>query len=436
MKLLIIICCWLSISFSFGQNFQIIDTSDYEQRKALVESFKTKYERFNKQLKDHYNGRMRREVTNFYEYTQTNVLQIINNKKLLFDERFESYIDSLYTQLKLNNPILENENVVLLLSKNTSPNALSIGDGTLIFNVGLFSLLENGQQLQSVIAHEIAHLLMLHSTKTIEERAKINVETASNKSELSKNINSDKYNKGERSFTVLKDLLYKAGESKRKQEIEADSLGYVLYKNTHAPNSEFLAALEMLKKFDSVPEIVLDSTIYMKVFDIPEQKFNDAWLAKENFESYNYDLYKEKINLDSLKGHPEIDIRIETLENSFPELESEEKINSYPNSSYKNLQEIARQAYVENLYYLNEYGLSTYLILKHLEEDPDNVYYQKWLGINFNGIYDAKKKYQLNRYVDRLVPNEQSESYQQFLNFIWNLDLKEIKAIADHYNTP
>jgi hypothetical protein len=86
------------------------------------------------------------------------------------------------------------------------------------------------------------------------------------------------------------------------------------------------------------------------------------------------------------------------------------------------------------LYYVNEYGLSIYLILKRLETTPDDSYYKKWLGINFEALYDAKKKYQLNRYVDRVVPKEQSKSYKQFLNFIWNLNLNEIKTIANYYN--
>jgi hypothetical protein len=32
-------------------------------------------------------------------------------------------------------------------------------------------------------------------------------------------------------------------------------------------------------------------------------------------------------------------------------------------------------------------------------------------------------------------PKNQSESYQQFLNFMWNLSLDEIKNIADYYQT-
>jgi uncharacterized protein YaaN involved in tellurite resistance len=46
-----------------------------------------------------------------------------------------------------------------------------------------------------------------------------------------------------------------------------------------------------------------------------------------------------------------------------------------------------------------------------------------------------EKNYNLNRYLDRVDPKNQSESYQQFLNFMWNLSLDEIKNIADYYQT-
>ena len=181
MKHLFITFCWLGISLSFGQNHQIIDTSDYEQRKILVKSFEEKYELFNKQLKNDYKGPLRRELLNFYEYSQSSVLQIITNKKILFDKRYQNYIDSLYTEIEASNPLLQNVDIKVLISKNTSPNALSIGDGTLILNIGLFSFLENEYQLQSVITHELGHQLLEHTKNNIEERAEISVGQLSTK---------------------------------------------------------------------------------------------------------------------------------------------------------------------------------------------------------------------------------------------------------------
>ena len=50
-----------------------------------------------------------------------------------------------------------------------------------------------------------------------------------------------------------------------------------------------------------------------------------------------------------------------------------------------------------------------------------------------NKIYEARKNYVLNRYVDAVDMRDKNRSYQQFLGFIWQLNLREIKIIADHY---
>ena len=434
-RTLFFICYFISI-YTYSQNHQLIDTTDFEQRESLIKSYEKKYETFNKQINSSYKGKMRKEVSKFYEVSQTNVLQLIENKKLLFDHRFQNYVDSLYSILKSKNIVLTNEPINLYVTKDPSPNAISIGDGTIFLNIGLFNLLENEYQLQSVIAHEVGHLILEHSKKNIEKKANLNSTVLSRNSYTTRSINKEKYNKGTRSFELLKDMLYTDGEERRQQEIEADSIGYLIYKSTGAPNTEFIKALATLKLFDSVPAIVLDSTIYKKMFDLPEQAFNESWLKRENFENYNYALYKEKISIDSLKDHPEIDERIKFLETKFPELNQQTNIDFKADNRFDHLKQIVDQSYVENLYYINEYGLSIYLILNRLENNYDDNYLKKWLGINFEGLYDAKKKYQLNRYVDRLVPNEQSESYQKFLNFIWNLNLTEIGTIANHYKTP
>lgn len=433
---LIVFC--LSTIFSFSQNHQLIDTTDYEKRKTLSKQFETKYKIFNDQVKGSYRGRMRKEVLSFYKESQTHFLEIINNKKLLFEDRFQKYIDSLYFSLKEKNPILKGEDIDFYLTKNPSPNAFSVGDGTIIINIGLFSFFENEHQLFSVISHEVAHQILEHSKKSINKRAHINSSVLSNQSNISKSIKADKYKRGTRSFSFLKSLLYADGEERRQQEIEADSLGYVLFNNASSQKNDFIDAFLLLKKYDSVPSIIIDSTVYTKVFNIPEQGFKNKWLENEDFKKYNYNFYKSKINLDSLKDHPEIDDRISKLKSYFSELNNELK-TSQPNSElFNNLKQIAKQASVENFYYLNEYGLSIYLIINRLQIENNNNksnYYKKWLGINFEALYEAKKKYQLNRYVDRLSPNNQSVSYQRFLNFIWNLNLEEIKKIADYYNT-
>ncbi|MCB0472128.1 MAG: peptidase M48, partial [Flavobacteriaceae bacterium] len=79
------------------------------------------------------------------------------------------------------------------------------------------------------------------------------------------------------------------------------------------------------------------------------------------------------------------------------------------------------------------YGLGIYAAMQFLQDKKKEAYTKFWLGKMFEKIYEARKNYNLNRYLDRVKPKDQSESYQQFLNFMWNLKLDEIKHIADHY---
>ena len=69
---------------SFGQNHQLIDTTDYEKRKVLVTQFENKNEIFNKNIKTSYKGKLRKEILGFYEAYQEQFQEIIENKKLLF----------------------------------------------------------------------------------------------------------------------------------------------------------------------------------------------------------------------------------------------------------------------------------------------------------------------------------------------------------------
>ncbi|GAL66560.1 M48 family metalloprotease [Jejuia pallidilutea] len=437
MKYFLSFCFFYVLTWSYCQNHQLIDTTDYEKHKLLIETFKDKNEKFNQDIKSNYKGKLRKEILGIYTEYQSHLNEILENKKLLFDSRFGTYLDSLFNTLVENNPDLKDENIKVFLSKEPSPNAFSIGNGTIVTNIGLFCSLENEYQLLSVIAHEAAHELLKHSHNSIVNQSNLNVSILGNNSKFSRNLKLHKYNKGAISFEKLKNLLYEEGEIKRQNEIAADSLGYLLYKNCNVPKKEFLNALITLQKYDSVPSIALDSSIYFKTFDLPELPFNKAWMKNEDFNAYNYNFYKEKIDKDSIKDHPEIENRVVKLKQYFKELDNKApKINTiHKDSIFIKLQRLANKAYVENLFYSNEYGLSIYLILKRLENNFDDIYLKKWLGINFNAIYEAKKKYQLNRYVERVVPKEQSKSYQQFLNFIWNLKLSEIKAIAEYYSS-
>lgn len=415
----------------YGQEYKSIDTTDYAEREALTELYKERYKKINKELKKKYKGKTRTQILDIYEETQEYFLKSIKKKVFIYDNRFKKYTDSLLTEILNKNPDLSNENIKLLVTRHNTPNAANLGDGTIIINMGLFKYLENEYQLLSVISHEISHQKLQHVSNNIE--LKVNRSNSKENYSKTKKIKKQKYNRYDKAFSILKNLAYNDSKRYQKQEIEADSLGYLIYKNNSNSAKDYIDALNILIELDTLPSIELKKQTYSTYFSLPDLPFNEKWLTMEDFGSYDYTKYTEKINKDSIKSHPEATKRVNKLKSLYDELNTAIAIKS-KNNSFKDLQYIASKEDVANLHYLKNYGLSIYLTLYRLEKRPNDTYYKSWLGKNFSQLYDAKKKYQLNRYVERLAPKDQDKSYQQFLSFIWNLSLSDIEEISNHYN--
>jgi len=411
----------------FGQTYKTLDTADYIQRKEFVKNYVANNEVLTKEMKTKYAGKAGSELSKIYKELGKDFEKQVNNKDFVFNSIFDAKIKSLIERLRKNNSQIP-QNLKILIAKNNTPNAYCFADGTFVINMGLFHWLNNDDQLASVISHELGHRITEHTLKAF-----LNMIDQNQTDKLVvQNIKSTKVNRNQRAFDVLKDRIYQKGAKNRKQEMEADSLGYVVFKNSDFKKTEFINALKRLEDFDTISPRELKVETYKKFFNLPKQEFKEKWLQKEDFSLYNYNNFNDKLNKDSLKSHPEITMRINNLKKRFPELKTE-IADEKASESYAALEKIAKMETLPNFYHSADYGVGIYASLQFLQDGEEEQYYKNWLGICFSKIYEARKNYNLNRYLDRVDPKNQSESYQQFLNFMWNLSLDEIKNIADYY---
>ncbi|MDR2123081.1 MAG: M48 family metallopeptidase [Flavobacteriaceae bacterium] len=414
-------------SFIFSQKYIPIDTIDKEKRDAAVSTFQQSNKIYVESLKKNYPGKDGKLLVKSNEEFSKEFEEEIKEGKFCYDPRFLSYIEQVLNGLRKNNPLIPS-NSKIMVSKDPSLNAYCLPNGTFVFNMGLFYWLENDDQLVSVLSHELSHKILNHSEKSELAIAK---EELSTKTKV-RSLKKQKYKKHQAAFSLFKSRLYATGELRKKHEYQADSLGLVLMKNASLNEGAFIDALQLMEKYDTIKPVGLKSEIYKKIFNLPNQPFKKEWLEMEDFSKYDYSLYEEKINKDSTTSHPKTDYRIVRLKNDFPELKKSFK-KSLPTEEFKKLQEIAEYEQVPSMYFNEQYGEGIYLCLIRLQESPSDKYYLEWLGKCFEKIYEGRKNYQLNRYLDHLEPKEQSESYQQFLNFMWNLSLEEIGNIVAHY---
>jgi hypothetical protein len=424
---LLLLLCLISNQF-FGQTYIPIDTSDFNKREEFAKSFEKSNELFIDQIFDKYKRKISKRIKENLEDFSKNFLTEIREAHFLFDERFTAKTNEILDEFKLKNPLVP-KNTRILVSKNPALNAFCLPDGTFIVNLGLFYWLKNEDQVAGIIAHEISHKILEHYLNA--QILFIENELSDDSKDKIKEIKREKYNKSEKAFELYKSTLYAKGDLKKNQEYQADSLGYLLLKNTKYNNLNYLEILSLVEDYNLIKPKGLEKDIYKKIFDLPEQKFKEDWLKIEDFSAYDY-TFKEKLNEDSLSTHPETENRIKKLKLLFPELKKTE-VNE-PDDIFKKLKIVAEYEQVTSLFCFEEYGMSAYICLKRLQENKDTSFYKSWLGKNFAKIYEAKKQYKLNRYVDRIDPKNHSESYIQYLSFIWNLKLDEIKNIMEYYN--
>ncbi len=407
-----------------AQNFKI-DTADYPQRKQFLTGYKEKSKIFNKGIKK-YSGSENRELSKVFSAFQTSLEEDIKDRNYLFDERFISFVKEKVQMIANKNPDIPND-FNILIAKDNEPNAFNFGDNTLVVNSGLFYYLNNDNQFIGIICHEIAHAQLEHTINSILSRIRKNNDKKTEVSLLKKSANQQ-----EKAFEMFRTMLYSNMKERREQEIRADSLGFEYYKKLGLQKDAFVSALQLLKSVDEQKPDSIYTTTYRKVFDIPNQKFKVEWLKMEDFSQYNYKLYTKKISEDSLKSHPNIDLRMTLLKQKITEggFNQEERDAS---PAFKELKELAGKRIIPNYYDTEKYGLGIYNCLAILQKKPDDDFAKFYLGKFFNKIYEARKAYTLNRYLDKIDPKKQSYSYQQFLSLMWNLNLDEIRKIKDFY---
>jgi len=429
MRNFVIILIFLFQNIISAQENFVIDTTDFVKRKSFLKEFDQSNLILLKNLETKNERKIFKNLKKNLEEFKNEFSTQINEKNFHFDERLLGMANEILEEFKNKNPEVP-KYTKILVSKNPSVNAYCIPDGTFVINIGLYYWLDNEDQVASVIAHEISHKILEHPIKTQLKR--INDDLNETNKKLVREVKKQKYNKTEKAFDLFKKNLYATGELRRKHEYEADSLGYLLLKRTKYNKLEFKETLKLMEKYDTIQPKGLTNSIYKKMFDLPNLSFKEDWMKIEDFSSYDYSLLKEKINKDSIASHPEMDERIKKLVENFPEL-NDSKSNK-PSEEYIKIKEIAYYNIVPNLIFFEDYGYAIYLCLSRIENEKDIELHKKQLGEAFQKVYQARKDYKLNRYLDRIDPKDQTESYMQFLSFMWNLKLDEIKYISEYYN--
>jgi len=383
-----------------------------EQQRKLISSLGKEY---------------REDYKYIYEGRFELVTELFNGTKTVTDQKVHQYLQQVLKDITDANPELKALTIRLFFSRDSWPNAYSIGEGTLLVNAGLFVYLENEAQLVYIICHELAHLYLDHSNKKIKK----NVETLNSeafKKEI-KRISKQEYNAGRQLDSLIKNISYGFLRHSRENETEADQYALRFIKNTNYDSKAIISCLQLLDKVD-------DSSFYKplvleQVFNFNEYPFKKRWVQKESVlfgQMVNDDSPLSAKEKDSLKTHPDCDKRIDLLRESVQSTTAG-KFFITDESYFNQLKKDFLVEITEQLFKSNALSRNLYLSLQMLQQQENLQFAIFSVARCLNMLYEAQKNHWLGKATVK-ENREYTNDYNLLLRMIDRLKLDEIADLS------
>jgi Zn-dependent protease with chaperone function len=377
------------------------------------------------------NRKSQKTIVDIYSERTKYVKDKLTDGYFLFDEKLNTYFNNILKTIQTNNTDIPSPEIRIFVSRSTEPNALSIGEGTLVINTGLINELENESQLAFVLAHELAHYVLNHSSEAIKTQVSLleNEEIASRLKKASK----QKYNSASKTLDVLQNIVYQNHKLSRTAEISADSLALIYLLRTDYDAQQ---AIKVLNILDTVYQRKYADSLDLKmVFNLPSQPFKADWLKREESSlSFSNQKTEDAWSPDSLKTHPDCPERIKLLEGYLQNYRIDNKVKYLQGEeTFQNLVKISAYEELESALFFKDYGRCLYFATTMLQKNPEDVYVNLTLGKCFQSIHEARVNHELGKYAE--LPAEYHPSgYRQILTFIQNLRLKEISTLSEYFS--
>lgn len=375
----------------------------------------------------------KKDLLEIYKSQWDNVKTKFDKKEIYTAPEAQQYLDKLVAEIKNSNPVLQSIPINCFFIRTAIPNASYIGEGVIVFNMGLFNKLANESQAAFVLCHELSHLYLHHSENSFNRYVAL-LNSDNFQKELKKIKNSE-YGKREELEKLLKGLSFNSSRHSRDHESEADSMALKFLSNTRFNIGESLTALALLDSIDA--DNFNTEACLQKLFDAKEYPFQKKWLVKESgLLGGHAELETDKAIADSLKTHPDCMQRVKMLEPMVKQYGNRSAAkNVISESTFQQLQKTFSYEIIEYYFTSEQYTKSLFYTLQLIQKNPSDPYLITQIGKIFNSFYTAQKSHTLGKVIDLPSPYC-SPNYNQLLQFVQNLYQDDFAQIGFNFLKP
>ncbi|MBS1488123.1 MAG: M48 family metalloprotease [Bacteroidetes bacterium] len=412
-KITLLVFAWLSVLPVYGQEFSPLKTfSERSSQKWKAISQRTELEIAK------INSPEKNQIAKVLEERLKFLEREFNSKNYLDDSVLQNRVDQVWARLISANT-LANKPGQILISNSSNVNAFSFGEGTVIVNVGFLARIRNESQLAFALAHELAHYQLNHTLINIARKA----EGAEDKEVQAALAKFKSGNVSYHDYSVIVSWMFTTTGFQRKQEIAADSLGFLLYAKAGYREDQ---AGELLKILDSAqsakyhPGMALFNPLNFASFP-----FRQSWI-KESKTHVVKDTLRETF-LDSVRSHPHVRERL----NHLLQISNTHQGKTYQTDSSRFQHAVIRAEYqcIQSSFENNRFDKSLFFALQLKQQYPPNKYAVTMIGRILLSLNIQRR----NTTAHRFVPGS-SQWYRSDLkaviNFLNNIDLRDLGEIT------
>jgi Zn-dependent protease with chaperone function len=402
-------------------------------------------------LLDQYQQRYKDDLSQLPSGSRKDYIEIYSERWKDIQEKFDKqeiytaadaqdYLDKLVNAIIKGNPELHDRPFRCYFSRSYIPNAAYIGEGIILFNMGLFDRLTDESQVAFILCHEISHYYLRHQEKSIEKYVNT-INSPEVQAQLHK-IKGAEYHQREQLQTLVKGLTFDSRRHSRDHESEADSMAVEFMRHTAFALTGATSTLALL---DSVDKDEFDAeTCLQRTFNAGDYPFKKKWLAREEGLLGGHARLKKDNQgglADSLKTHPDCPLRIRLImplvgaRNNQLVVAPAGRAFVIDSLKFRQLRERSRYEVIEYAYASDEYTKSIWLALELMQQRPADAYAVAQVGRVLNGLYRAQKTHTLGKVVDLPAP-DYPENYNSLLQFVQNLYLGDLASISYYFLRP